>query len=718
MTINKAYISLLACVAFCTGNVSAQESLEPTTPRVPESYFPVSVQFTPVPSGKGWRDERPPLTDETMRETIHNIILHGCTHIAAGAFSNGGANASVFDYAQKLGMKLDFTSNGVQLFKRNDPPKYCVYSPEYLDSVRTRIEPVLGSVKRVKYPYTIFPFMDEPFHADTTAFDYREPVRKAFRKKYGYAMPLSYAAARCDPAKHLDFVNFQSSLFVEAWRKIYREVKNYDDRPLVVMTHDSHNTMGGGVNSDSKYAIDDVFHWGGDFADMFLYDIYPYTMFDYRYGEYGQTPKPRISQMHYTMAQMRNLTTTYGKKLGFWLGTYNEGWFRRYLNNDMRNQYWMERELAYSAIAGGSDFIITGINIPSDARHWDDFGRAMRTVQKVGGSILESPKPKARACFLFPRTQYVQLQEEYFNVGLTFELCLRAFGELDVIHEEQITDDKMNGYDILVMADVKMLPKEVADRINNFVKRGGVVISDCVPQTDAHMKPLESMKELFGVKSALTDRVVQKGQWNPFSMLPPRWAFLKTPPPAPDKRFDKAAGKAFDSEVDFQVVTPRNCVVSNAKIETRMASGDPLLLSHRVGKGNCYLFGFCLQDTYFQTWKDNDETSRAELQQLVHNVFSATGIHSRAYSSNPDMEVSLRLNEREAYVFIINHEAKNAVTEVELRNLGFEVGQILDVEWGRTVDFERTDNGVHFTAMAVEGTPTGVTRLLKITPKK
>ena len=71
----------------------------------------------------------------------------------------------------------------------------------------------------------------------------------------------------------------------------------------------------------------DVFHWGGDFVDMFLYDIYPYTMFDYRYGEPSQIRKPRISQMHYTMAQMRNLTTTYGKKLGFWLGTYNNGGF-------------------------------------------------------------------------------------------------------------------------------------------------------------------------------------------------------------------------------------------------------------------------------------------------------------------------------------------------------------------------------------------------------
>ena len=311
------------------------------------------------------------------------------------------------------------------------------------------------------------------------------------------------------------------------------------------------------------------------------------------------------------------------------------------------------------------------------------------------------------------------MQEECFNIGQTYELCLRAFGELDVIHEEQIVDDKMNGYDILVMADVKMLPKEVADRVAAFVKRGGIVISDCVPQTDAYFNSLESMKELFGVKAAATDRVEQKGTWNPFSMLPAKWAFVKEAPAVPVKTYDQAQGKAYGQELNFRVVTPRNCVAADAKAEGSLKSGHPLLLTRKVGKGRCYLFGFCLQDTYFQTWMNNDVASRTELQQLVHNVFAATGVKSRAYSSNPDMEAGVRLHGNEAYCFVINHEAEEAITEVTLRDLGFEVGQIMDVEWGRAVDFIRTaDGGIRFTVLAVEGTPTGVTRLLKITPKK
>jgi len=697
----------------------AQDQLPETTPRVKLGSFPVSVQFTPVPSGKGWRDEKPPLTDQVIEETIHNIILHGCTHLSTGEFSNGGVNKKVLEYAQKLGMKIDCTSNGVQLFKRNDPPSHSVYSPEYIEEVKKSIEPVLGNIKKLENPHTIFPFMDEPFHADTTAFDYSSATKNEFKKQYGYAMPANYAVAKKDPKKYLDFINFQSSTFVAAWMQIYKEVKAFDPRPKIVMTHDSHNTMGGGVESDSKYAIDDVFHWGGEYADMFLYDIYPYTMFDYRYGEYGKLPKPRISQMHYTMAQMYNLTSTYGKELGFWLGTYNERWFRRYMNSEMEKQYWGERELAYTAIANGANSIITGINIPQDAHHWDDFGKGMRAIQKVGAEILAAPKMKSRACFLFPRSQYVQLNEEYFNVGLTFELCKRTFGELDIIHEEQITDEKINGYDILVLADVKMLPTQVAKCIDKFVRNGGVVIADCVPQMDAYMQPLQTMKKLFGVSDASMGRVLQKGQWNPFSMLPPQWAHgLKTPPPAPLKSFAKASGSAFGKSFDFKVVTPRNCKSSDGTVVFNMESGQPMLIQKEIGKGKTYLLGFCLQDTYFQTWATGDLESRSQLYDLMHNIFIDTKVNSHSYSSNPDMEVTVRANDKEAFVFVINHESTNAITDVTLADLGFEVGQIMDVEWERTVDFTEDGKMTKFTVLAVEGTPTGVTRLLRVTPKK
>jgi hypothetical protein len=149
-----------------------------------------------------------------------------------------------------------------------------------------------------------------------------------------------------------------------------------------------------------------------------------------------------------------------------------------------------------------------------------------------------------------------------------------------------------------------------------------------------------------------------------------------------------------------------------------MESGQPMLIQKETGKGKTYLLGFCLQDTYFQTWAKEDKNSRSQLYDLMHHIFADTKVRSHSYSSNPDMEVSVRANNKEAFVFVINHESPDAITDVTLTDLGFEVGEIMDVEWGRTVDFTKDGNLTKFTVLAVEGTPTGVTRLLRVTPKK
>ena len=313
------------------------------------------------------------------------------------------------------------------------------------------------------------------------------------------------------------------------------------------------------------------------------------------------------------------------------------------------------------------------------------------------------------------------MNEEYFNVGLTFELCLRAFGELDIIHEEQITNDKMNGYDILIMADVKMLPADVAKNIEAFVQRGGIVIADCVPQKDAYLKPLQTMSNLFGVKSASTDRVAQVGVWNPFSMLTAQWAFSIKPLTEPVKTFDKASGSAYRKKYDFNVITPRNLVPSDGQTVFNLSSGQPAVVQKESGKGKTYLLGFCLQDTYFQTWKKDDQASRSQLYDLMHDIFADSKVQPHAYSSNPDMEVTVRSNGKDAIVFVINHESPDATTNITLSDLGFEPGNIEDVELGsedRTVNFKKEGNSIKFTILAVEGTPTGVTGLFKITPKK
>jgi hypothetical protein len=89
-------------------------------------------------------------------------------------------------------------------------------------------------------------------------------------------------------------------------------------------------------------------------------------------------------------------------------------------------------------------------------------------------------------------------------------------------------------------------------------------------------------------------------------------------------------------------------------------------------------------------------------------------VQSHIYSSNPDIEATIRANKKEGYIFIINHESDVAETKVHFTDLGFPVGKILDIETGKPVAFKNLNGAGAFTISA----PFGTTRLLKLSPEK
>jgi hypothetical protein len=705
----KRFLELFTCLVFCvvfnTGKALGQQVQA-------RDAFPSTIQFSP-PGPLATGD---PIELQKQHQSIDDIRKDGFSDFWIYNIS-GDTTKNLLNFAQSHGMAIDYMTSGFEGFDRDHPSVTSVYSPQYRAGLIQRVEAGLAPIQGIRRIATVFPFQDEPFHAGPESFDYSDDARAVFRKRYGYSMPLSAESARKDPKKWLDLLNFQSNTFRDGWIQLYHVVKAFDPRPKIVMTHDSHNSFGAGVKSNSRIAIDDVFHWGGNFADILAYDIYPYMTFDYRYGEPGKFPKPRISQMHYTISQLRNVTATYGKGLGFWVGTYSEKWFSRFRGPERKNEYWSEREMSYTAIAQGADFLISPSNyntnnLPLDTLHWKDYAAAMKVIQKEGAGLLKAPKVKAKACFLFPRTQYLQLQEEYYNVGLTFELFLRAFGEMDILHEEQITDDRLNGYKVLVLADVKLLPEKVARHIASFVQKGGIVISDCVPRMDAFKQPLHVMTNLFGVSHSATGRIEQEGQWVPFTALAPKMSF----PPDTDEKirpvhFDSLHSKAFGNSYRFRVVSPRASQVTTGTTALTMNSGTAALITRKVGKGKTYLFGFCIQDTYFRTWKNHDLKGREDLRSLVSAVFHDAGVRSHIYSSNPDIEASVRANKKQGYIFIINHESSEPQTTVRLADLDFPVGKITDVESGHSIPFTASGGLIDFKIKSLFGT----TRLLKVT---
>jgi len=122
---------------------------------------------------------------------------------------------------------------------------------------------------------------------------------------------------------------------------------------------------------------------------------------------------------------------------------------------------------------------------------------------------------------------------------------------------------------------------------------------------------------------------------------------------------------------------------------TSTASGQPAVVHRKADRGQVFLLGFCLQDTYFKTWEDGTPTARAQLRALLRAMTQAAGIRPHVASSNADIEAAVRANEREGFLFIINHEAKDPETTVHVADLPFPIGAIADLGSGQPVAFTR-----------------------------
>ena len=703
-----AALLTVACCMLCL-TIAPQAHAAPARP----NGFPVATQFSPVPSGEGWKGEDGPLDETVLRGTIDNILAHGFTGIEAPTHRPADEEALILAYAASKGMFVSCHTGALEGFERTAPPEVCVYSPKYAESVRARVGGALGPLKAMPALYNAFTFQDEPFHWGAQSFGYGDEVKAEFRKRYGYDLPPDLDSIRDNPRVWLDVINFRSACFPDGWRQVYRAIKEINPDFKVTLTHDSHNTFGGGCTSHSELAIDDVFHWGGDFADLFVFDIYPYMMFDFRFGRPAQLPKPRISQAHYAFAQMRALTRAHNKELGFWVGTYNPAWFAQYLCPELAAMHWSEREMSMTAVAAGADYLLTGYKIPVDARHWECFGQGLRLIQKAGARLLDTPKVKAKACMLFPRTQYIQLQQEYFNVGLSFELFLRSFGELDIIHEDEVTDDTLGGRQLLVLFDVELLPEDVAARIARFVANGGTVIADCVPHMNAWKEPMATLEEVFGVSGMTGKRIQRAGHWVPYKTQEPTWANRPENPPDETVRdTDLLQGDALGQTLDLKLVSPRPCTVTTGSVLLTTKSGQPGLVRHDCGRGRAFLLGFCLQDTYFQTFEEDDPSGRAQMGALLRALAEQAGVRPHVRSSNPDIEASLRANDHEAFLFVINHESKAPATSVQMRELPFRIGKVTQLENDLPMAFSTGDGDVTLDLSV----PLGDTALLCIQP--
>lgn len=633
------------------------------------------------------------LEEAAIEREIDDIIAHGFNTLTFSAHRLGAEPGSPYDYAedyaQKRGMAVSYSFQGdFSILRRGAPPEVSVYSPEYAETIRPKIEKAIETAKRVPRLLNVQGYMDEPFQEGEHTFDYSEATSAEYQRRFGESLPRT-DEARGDPEAFLRYLNFRADYFAAGWRQSYAMVQETWEREMpgrrrlwVELTHDSHNTFGAAAGpSGVKYALDDVFHWGAPF-DSVNYDIYPYLSRDYRTGRFAEDPQPRMAGLHMAFAEMRNLARTYDKKLGFWL---ESGWGDKLKpETGLADATWSPRELTYTAIGQGCDYLNTFWGIPEDPRWWAEYGRVMNEVRACGPLIARSRRRPARACFIFPRTQHLLLQEEYWNVMVAYEAFLRAYGELDCVHEEQIPAGKLDEYDVIALFDVHCLSRSAAEALRCWVEEGGLLIADEVPQTDERQQRLDVLDGTFGIAGP------------PVTSDTPTELSDPGHTPLPETRLYAPAD-----------ATP----LSRAPT---LADGRPAFVVHWAGAGAALLIEFPLKDAYLTYLMEAEETSPefAPIAAIAH-LAAEMGLQAGVRSSNTGVEACVRETpERTLLLFLINHECGVRHTQVTVRGCP-PAPFVQDLVTGEPAMAEMADAGELVLAADV---PFGKTRLFGVFP--
>lgn len=260
----------------------------------------------------------------------------------------------------------------------------------------------------------------------------------------------------------------------------------------------------------------------------------------------------------------------------------------------------------------------------------------MNEVKSVAPLLAQSCRRPARACFIFPRTQHVLLQEEYWNVMVAYEAFLQAYGELDCVHEDQIRDGKLDEYDVVAMFDVHCLPQLCAETVRGWVEAGGLLIADEVPQTDERRQRMATLDGVFGIGGGPSRSDSPVALSNPDH------------PRLPIVRAYEPTGAA---------------PVSGAPT---LADGRPAFLSHTFGRGSALLMQFPLKNAYLEYLVEagEDAPEFAPLS-VLRSACQEDGSHAGVRSSNPGIEACVRETpEGTLLLFLMNHECRRPATQV------------------------------------------------------
>ena len=593
----------------------------------------------------------PPIVDwDHMKRELDDALAHGYNCI--GSICRGTWKPTYWirlrnqaeSYAQRHGMGVSYACNSLVKMSGSKPPKICPNSPEYVPDIEKFLAPKLEEHLKV-------PRLHDSMTCDELAIAPRnlclcEHCRAAFKKRYGRELPSKPGRIK-DPMLRAPFVEFYEDLWKKAWQITYDYMKKGE--PSFMISNTFTASVCGSRRLDVCFG--DLFKWAEHY-DYIFGDVYPYSAFDHP----GRTDA-LFRHLRCALGFLRCVAQHYDIPHAYWIE--NTVPHRRVPAQAIRRN-------AYTAIGQGAKGLLGWAahfpegRLPQDYPElWEDMGRTFNDVQKIGPLLLKSRK-RSRIGLVYSYTDWLFTESytgPFVRLEWTYDALGRTFGGADIVYERQIRQGELAGPRALVLTDLHHVSTSAADRLTEFVRRGGVVLCDSVPVLNEHGEKLNMFEELFGVQKCEAASAIKT---------------LKMARALPLAK----AGSTMQAVVGNVEYKPKaDCQV----LATFVEDGTPALIERTVGEGRVFLLGFNLTSTYKQAYERQFTDRMSVLSRLVRGVLAEAGVQPYALSSDPDVEASYLDGDGSATIVVFNHTTTPKEAVISAHDLGFAPQYVVDL---------------------------------------